>query len=96
MARKNDNRVVTEVDKMRMSIELAENGIIIRNPCDEDDITVAYTKNLLEEADLEDSYKAIGRKIFDWLLEDLCTKHRCELTVTGFDLDVRAKCVGRM
>ena len=86
------------MEKMRMNIELADNGIIIRNPECEDDVTLAITseaKTIYNERDLTNEYKAIGKKIYDWLLEVVIPEHDTELVITSFDIDVVATCKGR-
>lgn len=85
-------------EKMRMNIELADNGIIIRNPDCEDDITLAITsdaRTIYNDKDLSNEYKAIGRKIYDWLLDVVIQEHEDELIITNFDIDVVATCKGR-
>ena len=85
-------------EKMRMNIELADNGIIIRNPECEGDITLAITseaRTIYNEKDLSNEYKAIGRKIYDWLLDVVIQEHEDELIITNFDIDVVATCKGR-
>ena len=85
-------------EKMRMNIELADNGIIIRNPDCEDDITLAITseaRTIYNERDLSNEYKAIGRKIYDWLLDVVIQEHESDLIITNFDIDVVATCKGR-
>ena len=85
-------------EKMRMNIELANNGIIIRNPDCEDDVTLAITseaRTIYNEKDLTNEYKAIGKKIYDWLLDVVIQEHDTELIITNFDIDVVATCKGR-
>ena len=85
-------------EKMRMNIELADNGIIIRNPDCEDDITLAITseaRTIYNERDLSNEYKAIGKKIYDWLLNVVIQEHESDLIITNFDIDVVATCKGR-
>ena len=85
-------------EKMRMNIELADNGIIIRNPECEDDVTLAITceaRTIYNEKDLSNEYKAIGKKIYDWLLDVVIQEHEDELIITNFDIDVVATCKGR-
>ena len=85
-------------EKMRMNIELADNGIIIRNPDCEDDITLAITsevRTIYNQKDLSNEYKAIGRKIYDWLLDVVIQEHEGDLIITNFDIDVVATCKGR-
>lgn len=85
-------------EKMRMNIELADNGIIIRKPDCEDDITLAITsdvRTIYNDKDLSNEYKAIGRKIYDWLLDVVIQEHEDDLIITNFDIDVVATCKGR-
>ena len=85
-------------EKMRMNIELADNGIIIRNPDCEDDITLAITsevRTIYNQKDLSNEYKAIGRKIYDWLLDVVIQEHEGDMIITNFDIDVVATCKGR-
>ena len=85
-------------EKMRMNIELADNGIILRNPDCEDDITLAITseaRTTYNERDLTNEYKAIGQRIYDWLLDVVIQEHEDELVITNFDIDVVATCKGR-
>ena len=82
---------------MRMNIELADNGIIIRNPECEDDVTLAITsdaRTIYNEKDLT-IIMAIGRKIYDWLLDVVIQEHKDDLIITNFDIDVVATCKGR-
>ena len=86
------------MEKMRMNIELADNGIIIRNPDCEDDVTLAITseaRTIYNERDLTNEYKAIGKKIYDWLLNVVIQEHEDDLIITNFDIDVVATCKGR-
>ena len=92
-------KVVKEpMEKMRMNIELADNGIIIRNPDCEDDITLALSKDV-EDSCIRDRfeyvYKAIGTKIYNWLLWDIIDQHKYDFIITNFDIDVVATCKGR-
>ena len=81
-----------------MNIELANNGIIIRNPECEDDVTLAITseaRTTYNERDLTNEYKAIGQRIYDWLLDVVIQEHEDDLIITNFDIDVVATCKGR-
>lgn len=85
-------------EKMRLNIELADNGIIIRNPNCEDEVSVVVTseaRNIYNERDLTNEYKAIGRKVYDWLLNVVIPEHNTELVITNFDLDIIATYNGR-
>ena len=87
----------TPKEKMRMNIELADNGIIIRNPENEDEVTLAITSNDYinrDEHDLKNEYQAIGKKIYDWLLNVVIEDHT-DFIITNFDIDVVATCKGR-
>ena len=84
-------------EKMRMNIELADNGIIIRNPDEKDEVTLAITSNDYinrDEHDLKNEYQAIGKKIYDWLLNVVIEDHT-DFIITNFDIDVVATCKGR-
>ena len=84
-------------EKMRMNIELADNGIIIRNPENEDEVTLAMNGGGTRKADgcgydidHGEEYKAIGKKIVDWLLDVVIQEHEGELVITNFDIDITA------
>ena len=82
---------------MKMSIEMADNGIILRNPDCEDDVTLALEKGEWTDCiDKSDEYKAVGQKVLDWLMNVvLGDSDPNEIIVTGFDIDINAKCFGR-
>ena len=87
-------------EKMRMNIELADNGIIIRNSENEDEVTLAMTKDegvtgLGYRPDHSDEYQLIGMKIYSWLMDVVLQEHEGELVITNFDIDVVATCKGR-
>ena len=82
-------------EKMRMNIELADNGIIIRNPDNEDEVTLAMEKGeWTDNLDHSDEYKAIGKKVYDWLTEVVLQEHT-DFIITNFDIDITATCKGR-
>ena len=82
-------------EKMRMNIELADNGIIIRNPENEDEVTLAMEKGeWTDNIDHSDEYKAIGKKVYDWLMDVVIQEHT-DFIITNFDIDVVATCKGR-
>ena len=82
-------------EKMRMNIELADNGIIIRNPENEDEVTLAMEKGeWTGNLDHSDEYKAIGKKVYDWLTEVVLQEHT-DFIITNFDIDITATCKGR-
>ena len=88
------NKIKEPKEKMRMNIELADNGIIIRNPECDDEVTLA-ARTINNERDLTNEYKAIGKKIYDWILDVVMQEHRTELVITNFDIEVVATCKGR-
>ena len=81
-------------EKMRMNIELADNGIIIRNPDEEDEVTIAQTALNFHEKDNINEYQAIGKKMYDWLM-DVVIQYHTDFIITNFDIDVVATCKGR-
>ena len=89
------------MEKMRMNIELADNGIIIRNPDCEDEVTLAMTMaegvtGLGYKPDHSDEYQLIGMKIYSWLMDVVIQEHEDDLIITSFDIDVVATCKGRV
>ena len=81
-------------EKMRMNIELADNGIIIRNPENEDEVTLAMEKGeWTDNIDHSDEHEAIGKKVYDWLLNEVVNNHT-DFIITNFDIDVVATCKG--
>ena len=82
-------------EKMRMNIELADNGIIIRNPENEDEVTLAMEKGeWTDNIDHSDEHRLIGQKIYSWLMDVVVEKHT-DFIITNFDIDVVATCKGR-
>lgn len=97
MAKTKDNPVET----MRLDIEFAENGIILRNPDYENEVTLALT--LEEGIDGEGKrtdwhakeYRAIGKKIYDWLTEVAVSENADHWVSTGANLYIKAELTGR-
>lgn len=91
-------QATARAEYLKMNIELADNGIIIRNPNEDDEVTLAL--HLRDSRDYngdncrEDEYKAIGKKIFDFLMDDLVENHT-ELIITNFDIEVQVIAKGR-
>lgn len=85
-------------EKMQLTIEFADNGIILRNPELEDDVTLAVHQvtgyNQLG-ADYSEEYKAIGHKIYDWLTEVVMAEYSEYLITTGAELDITVTLNGR-
>ena len=87
-------------ERLRLNIELADNGIIIRNRDFEDEITLAIEKEIRVgdvqiNIDHSEEHKKIGRKIYNWLIDEVLQEHCDELIITNFDLDITATCKGR-
>ena len=88
------------VEQMKLDIEFADNGIILRNPDVEDEVTLALT---LEKIDGEGrrtdwhakEYRAIGKKIYDWLTEVAVAEHADHWVSTGANLHIKAELTGR-
>ena len=80
---------------MRLVIEFADNGIILRNPECEDEVTLALEKGeWTDSIDHCDEYKAIGKKVYDWLIDVVVEDHAHELICTGAELDITATLKG--
>lgn len=89
-------------ETMRMVINLAENGIIIRNPdsIDPDNAYLAMSKATKNEPygytfDHSDEHRAIGRRIYAWLMEELSEEHECKMEINGFEIEINAWVTGR-
>lgn len=87
---------------MQLTIEFADNGIILRNPDLEDEVTLALrTENLSTslarfcDIDHSDEYRAIGKKIYDWLTDVVVVEHSDYLVTTGAELNITATLNGR-
>jgi hypothetical protein len=94
---KTDNR---PKEKMRLVIEFADNGIILRTPELEDEVTLALTKKseyACSRYDFvhDDEYNIIGKKIYDWLVEVIVPEYSGTLVITGAELDITATLTGR-
>ena len=85
----------TEPMAMKMVIEFADNGCILRNPDCEDDVTLALSRGEYGE-DHTDEYQKIGKRVYDWLANVvLGEQDPREIITTGFDIDIHARCFGR-
>ena len=89
-------------EKMQLTIEFADNGIILRNPNIEDEVTLALTKKTTStsmarayDLDHSEEYRAIGKKIYDWLTEVAVADHADYWVSTGAELDITATLNGR-
>ena len=80
---------------LKMNIELADNGIIIRNPEIEDEVTLAITQDLGDGPGHRLEHMAIGKKIYNWLMNEVVRDHANDFIITGFDLDIKAVAKGR-
>ena len=96
--KKKDNR---PREMMRLAIEFADNGIVLRNPDCEDEVLVALHHATHKErgygfdVDHSDEYRAIGRSIYNWLTEVAAAEHVDEWITTGAELDILATLNGR-
>lgn len=92
------NKRSEKLEFMNLDIELADNGIIIRNEANEDEVTLALERdrrNYDEKDSRQDMYKAIGEKVYDWLMDDVINKQSDNLVVTNFDVEISVECIGR-
>lgn len=93
-----ENKRSMKFEFMNLDIELADNGIIIRNEANEDEVTLALERdrrNYDEKDSRQDIYKAIGEKVYNWLMDDVINKQSDNLVVTHFELEINAECIGR-
>ena len=92
----------TPTETMRLNIEFADNGIILRNPDCEDEVTLALTlEEMIDgEGKMTDwhtkEYHAIGKKIYDWLTEVALAEHAYHWIATGANLHIKAELTGRV
>ena len=89
-------------EKMQLTIEFADNGIILRNPELEDEVTLALTTETTSTSlaricdfDHTEEYRAIGKKIYDWLTEVAVADHADYWVSTGAELNITATLTGR-
>lgn len=96
-----EKRELGAVDKLHLNIELAENGIIIHREGCSNFMTLAVhgagtrkPEGYGYDIDHSQEHQAIGRIIYNWLMNIVTPEHGEELLITNFDLDVRCKCQG--
>lgn len=53
--------------KIKLDIELADNGVILRDPENSDIVTLAKTEDYGHSEDKNDVYKAVGKRVMDAL-----------------------------
>lgn len=89
-------------EKMQLTIEFADNGIILRNPECEDEVTLALTgecthkpESYGNDIDHSEEYRVIGKKIYDWLTGVVVAEYSGYLVTTGVELDIIATLNGR-
>ena len=83
-------------EKMQLTIEFADNGIILRNPECEDEVTLALMKGeWTDSIDHGDEYKAIGKKVYDWMMDVVVQDHAHELICMGVELSITATLNGK-
>ena len=80
---------------MRINIEMADNGIIIRNPDCEDEVTLVVTCRDSIVQFRTNEYNAIGKNVYDWLMDEVYLNCEADLIITNFDLEITATCKGR-
>lgn len=90
------------VEQMKLDIEFADNGIILRNPDCEDEVTLALAGPATHnpegygyDIDHTEEYRAIGKKIYDWLIEVAVPEHASHWISTGANLHIKAELTGR-
>ena len=79
-------------EKMRLTIEFADNGIILRNPELKDEVTLALTEDYIDHSV---EYRLIGKKIYDCLTGVVVPEYSGYLVTTGVELDITATLNGR-
>lgn len=92
-----------EIDKLHLNIELAENGIIIHQlKYGTDSMILAVNgagthkpEGYGFDIDHSQEHQAIGRIIYNWLMNEVTNEHGEEILITNFDIQVRCKCQGR-
>lgn len=91
-----------KIKRLLMEMELADNGVILRNPDCEDEVTLAVTPKEGDRTgygniglDITDANTAIGRKVYDWLMDVVIPASEHELIITGFSLRIEATPKGR-
>ena len=96
--KKTDNR---PKELLYLTIEFADNGIILRNPEIIDEVTLALTGVATRKTDgygynfdHSPEYQAIGKKIYDWLREVAVPDNDYWIT-TGAELRIIATLNGR-
>lgn len=94
-------KVKSPIEEQHLTIELADNGIILRNPDCEDEVTLALRgigthkpDGYGFDIDHSEEYRAIGKRIYDWLMDVVLQEHD-DMITTGFDLTIQARCTGR-
>ena len=84
------------MERRKLTIEFADNGIILRNPDNEDDVVLALTG---DHGDIHyghrDEYIAIGKTVYDWLTKEVVSDHAKEWIATGAELVIVATLTGR-
>ena len=89
-------------EKIQLTIEFADNGIILRNPELEDEVTLALTGECTHKTegygydlDHSEEYRVIGKKIYDWLTEVVVPEYSGYFITTGAEFDITATLNGR-
>ena len=94
-----DNRPKT---RTKLTIEFADNGIIVRGPNSEDDVTLALTGKSTgtifgdqRGEDHTEEYKAIGKRLYDWLNNVAIPEVKDSWISIGAELDITVTLQGR-
>ena len=89
-------------ERMALTIEFADNGIILRNPELEDEVTLALTDTGTHkpegygyDIDHSEEFRAIGRMIYNWLVDVAVPEHADRWITTGAELAITATLTGR-
>lgn len=97
--KKTDNR---PKELLELTIEFADNGIILRNPEIIDEVTLALTGVATHKTegygyniDHSQECQAIGKKIYDWLTEVAVPDNVDRWITTGAELRIIATLNGR-
>ncbi len=92
---KNDNR---PSDQLHLSIELADNGIIMRDRDCADIVEVEKYDNTFDYSDKPrynaDIHRMLGRKIYEWIMEVVVDDNVRDWATNGADIDINVRLNG--
>lgn len=82
------------MERKKITIELADNGIIIREPDCVDVVQLSlYQRNTVEE--YSQIYHDLGEILFGWLMEVVLEDYKGPLVAEGFKVEFNAEITGR-